>query len=203
MADPTSSSFSTSSLGSFLTWDEWELGYRLGMRPWIFVGLLSACAAAYLFVFLVYPFGQGSFSRWYLLEFPVRLTSCLSSSRTQHPHRPFHMLGVLGVFGGALFSAMRKPRHLLAYSGDYRRGLHNYGYKFGQEKRPTISSLHMVLRSSDFPISSFNNSRSLHFFLAHSQLWESGLPPSASSLWRSTSTDSTSINPLLKVKVMW
>ena len=40
---------------------EWELSYRLGMRPWIMVRLLAPVAAASA-VFLVYPFGQGSFS---------------------------------------------------------------------------------------------------------------------------------------------
>ena len=40
---------------------EWELSYRLGMRPWIFVAYSAPVAAASA-VFLVYPFGQGSFS---------------------------------------------------------------------------------------------------------------------------------------------
>ncbi len=37
---------------------EWELSYRLGMRPWIMVAY-SAPVAAATAVFLVYPFGQG------------------------------------------------------------------------------------------------------------------------------------------------
>jgi photosystem II DI subunit (Q(B)) len=40
---------------------EWELSYRLGMRPWIFVAF-SAPVAAATAVFLTYPIGQGSFS---------------------------------------------------------------------------------------------------------------------------------------------
>ena len=40
---------------------EWELSYRLGMRPWIFVAFSAPVAAASA-VFLVYPIGQGSFS---------------------------------------------------------------------------------------------------------------------------------------------
>ena len=40
---------------------EWELSYRLGMRPWICVAYSAPVAAASA-VFLVYPFGQGSFS---------------------------------------------------------------------------------------------------------------------------------------------
>ena len=38
---------------------EWELSYRLAMRPWIFVAF-SAPVAAAAAVFLVYPIGQGS-----------------------------------------------------------------------------------------------------------------------------------------------
>ncbi|KAL0292894.1 UNVERIFIED_CONTAM: Photosystem II protein D1 [Sesamum radiatum] len=55
---------------------EWELSFRLGMRPWIAVAY-SAPVAAATAVFLIYPIGQGSFSD-----------------------------GVAGVFGGSLFSAM-------------------------------------------------------------------------------------------------
>lgn len=40
---------------------EWELSYRLGMRPWICVAY-SAPVAAATAVFLIYPIGQGSFS---------------------------------------------------------------------------------------------------------------------------------------------
>ena len=40
---------------------EWELSFRLGMRPWIAVAY-SAPVAAAMAVFLVYPIGQGSFS---------------------------------------------------------------------------------------------------------------------------------------------
>ena len=40
---------------------EWELSYRLGMRPWICVAY-SAPVVAAAAVFIVYPIGQGSFS---------------------------------------------------------------------------------------------------------------------------------------------
>jgi photosystem II P680 reaction center D1 protein len=40
---------------------EWELSFRLGMRPWIAVAY-SAPVAAATAVFLTYPIGQGSFS---------------------------------------------------------------------------------------------------------------------------------------------
>merc|ERR1712078_243964 len=38
---------------------EWELSYRLGMRPWICVAFSAPVAAASA-VFIVYPIGQGS-----------------------------------------------------------------------------------------------------------------------------------------------
>ena len=106
-ADHTSSSFSTSSLVSLLTMGrEWELSYRLGMRPWICIAY-SAPVAAATAVFLVYPFGQGSFSDGMPLgisgTFNYMLVFQAEHNILMHP---FHMLGVAGVFGGSLFSAM-------------------------------------------------------------------------------------------------
>ncbi|QHO19450.1 Photosystem II protein [Arachis hypogaea] len=40
---------------------EWELSFRLGMRPWIAVAYSTPVAAATA-VFLIYPIGQGNFS---------------------------------------------------------------------------------------------------------------------------------------------
>ncbi|MCD9645238.1 hypothetical protein HAX54_034006, partial [Datura stramonium] len=39
---------------------EWELSFRLGMRPWITVAYSTLVAAATT-VFFIYPIGQGSF----------------------------------------------------------------------------------------------------------------------------------------------
>jgi hypothetical protein len=62
----------------------------------------AACA-----VFLVYPIGQGSFSD----GMPLGISGTFNFMFVfQAEHNilmhPFHMLGVAGVFGGALFSAM-------------------------------------------------------------------------------------------------
>ncbi len=107
---------------------QWELSYRLGMRPWICVAYSAPVSAAFA-VFLVYPFGQGSFSD----GMPLGISGTFNFMFVfQAEHNilmhPFHMLGVAGVFGGALFAAM-----------------------------------HGSLVTSS---ASFNNSRSLHFFLA-------------------------------------
>ena len=85
---------------------EWELSYRLGMRPWICVAY-SAPVAGATAVFLVYPFGQGSFSD----GMPLGLSGTFNYMFVfQAEHNilmhPFHMLGVAGIFGGSLFSAM-------------------------------------------------------------------------------------------------
>ena len=85
---------------------QWELSYRLGMRPWIFVAYTAPLSAA-LAVFLVYPFGQGSFSD----GMPLGISGTFNFMFVfQAEHNilmhPFHMLGVAGVFGGSLFSAM-------------------------------------------------------------------------------------------------
>jgi photosystem II P680 reaction center D1 protein len=67
---------------------QWELSYRLGMRPWIAVAF-SAPAAAATAVLLVYPIGQGSFSEGLPLgiagTFPLHARL---PGGTQHPHAP-------------------------------------------------------------------------------------------------------------------
>ena len=85
---------------------QWELSYRLGMRPWICVAYSAPLSAAFA-VFLIYPFGQGSFSDGMPLgisgTFNFMLVFQAEHNILMHP---FHMLGVAGVFGGSLFSAM-------------------------------------------------------------------------------------------------
>jgi len=147
---------------------EWELSYRLGMRPWIMVAY-SAPVAAATAVFLVYPFGQGSFSD----GMPLGISGTFNYMFVfQAEHNilmhPFHMLGVAGVFGGSLFSAMHGS---LVTSSLVRETTEtesqNYGYKFGQEEETyNICAAHGYFGRLIFQYASFNNSRSLHFFLA-------------------------------------
>ena len=147
---------------------EWELSYRLGMRPWIFIAY-SAPVAAATAVFLVYPFGQGSFSDGMPLgisgTFNYMLVFQAEHNILMHP---FHMLGVAGVFGGALFSAMHGS---LVTSSLVRETTEtesqSKGYKFGQEEETyNIVAAHGYFGRLIFQYASFNNSRSLHFFLA-------------------------------------
>merc|ERR1739848_764056 len=85
---------------------EWELSFRLGMRPWIAVAY-SAPVAAATAVFIIYPLGQGSFSDGMPLgisgTFNFMIVFQAEHNILMHP---FHMLGVAGEFGGSLFSAM-------------------------------------------------------------------------------------------------
>jgi len=147
---------------------EWELSYRLGMRPWIFVAY-SAPVAAATAVFLVYPFGQGSFSDGMPLgisgTFNYMLVFQAEHNILMHP---FHMLGVAGVFGGALFSAMHGSLVTSSLIRETTEEIsQNYGYKFGQEEETyNIVAAHGYFGRLIFQYASFNNSRSLHFFLA-------------------------------------
>jgi photosystem II P680 reaction center D1 protein len=147
---------------------EWELSFRLGMRPWIFVAF-SAPVAAATAVFLIYPIGQGSFSDGMPLgisgTFNFMLVFQAEHNILMHP---FHMAGVAGVFGGSLFSAMHGSLVTSSLIRETAEGEStNYGYKFGQEEETyNIVAAHGYFGRLIFQYASFNNSRALHFFLA-------------------------------------
>jgi photosystem II P680 reaction center D1 protein len=147
---------------------EWELSFRLAMRPWIAVAY-SAPVAAATAVFLIYPIGQRSFSD----GMPLGISGTFNFMLVfQAEHNillnPFHMLGVIGGFGGSLFSAMHGSlvtSTLLAETSE-NQSL-NEGYRFGQETETySIVAAHAYFGRLIFQYASFNNSRSLHFFLA-------------------------------------
>ncbi len=132
-------------------------------------GCKHAPVAAATSVFLIYPIGQGSFSD----GMPLGISGTFNFMFVfQAEHNilmhPFHMLGVAGVFGGALFSAMHGS---LVSSSLVRETTEvesvNYGYKFGQEQETySIVAAHGYFGRLIWQYASFNNSRSLHFFLA-------------------------------------
>ncbi len=72
---------------------QWELSFRLGMRPWICVAY-SAPVSAATAVFLIYPLGQGSFSDGMPLGicWNIQLHVGLPS-RTQHLDAPLPHVG--------------------------------------------------------------------------------------------------------------
>ena len=137
------------------------------MRPWIFIGFSAPLIGATA-VFIVYPIGQASFSDGMPLgisgTFNFMLVFQAEHNILMHP---FHILGVAGGFGGSLFSAMHGSlvtSSLLAESGGELTL--NIGYNFGQEDETySISGAHGYFGRLIFQYASFNNSRSLHFFL--------------------------------------
>ena len=139
----------------------------MGRRPWIFMAFSAPLIAATA-VFIVYPIGQGSFSDGMPLgisgTFNFMLVFQAEHNILMHP---FHIFGVAGVFGGSLFSAMHGSlvtSTLLSESGGHRSL--NIGYNFAQEDETySISAAHGYFGRLIFQYASFNNSRSLHFFL--------------------------------------
>ncbi|KAL5098126.1 hypothetical protein RYX36_002453 [Vicia faba] len=146
---------------------ELELSLHLGMHPWIIVAYSAPVVATT--VFLIYPIGQGSSSD----GMPLGISGTLNFMIVFHAEHnillhPFHMLGVAGVFGGSLFSVMHGS---LVTSSLIRETIENEsaneGYRFSQEEETyNIIVAHDYFGRLIFQYVSFNNSRSLHFFLA-------------------------------------
>lgn len=148
---------------------QWELSYRLGLRPWIAIAF-SAPVTAATAVLLIYPIGQGSFSEGLPLGIAGTFHYMLSFQAAHNIlMHPFHMLGVAGVFGGALLSALHGS---LVTSSLYRETTEmeslDVGYKFGQ-KEPTYNYMaghYGYLGRIIFPSVASANHRSFHFLLA-------------------------------------
>jgi photosystem II P680 reaction center D1 protein len=146
----------------------WEISYRLGMRPWIAVAF-SAPVAAATAVLLVYPIGQGSFSDGLPLGIAGTFHFMLAFQGNHNiMMHPFHMLGVAGVFGGALLSALHGS---LVTSSLIRKTSEDEsisaGYKFGQsEVTYNYRAGHYgFLGRLLVPWFASNNSRAFHFWL--------------------------------------
>ena len=147
---------------------EWELSYRLGMRPWISLAFTAPVAAA-LSVLLIYPIGQGSFSDGMPLGISGTFTFML---QFQADHNilanPFHQLGVIGVLGGSMLCAvhgslvtsslLRRSDRTPLIGDSSMRGKARTTYSFAH-----VQAHQQKLFWRGF---SFNTSRSLHFFLA-------------------------------------
>ena len=182
---------------------EWELSYRLGMRPWISLAFTAPVAAA-VSVLLIYPVGQGSFASGMPLGISGTFNFML---HFQADHNilanPFHQLGVIGVFGGALLCAAHGS---LVTSAVIRHSADGaIGSKSPRPKGRTYSFEHIQTYQQKlfWQGLSFKSSRSVHFFLAAipvAGIWSAalgvdmaafgfdqfGLNPSASSYFQKT-----------------
>lgn len=148
---------------------QWELSYRLGMRPWIAVAF-SAPVAAATAVLLIYPIGQGSFSEGLPLgisgTFHFMFAFQANHNILMHP---LHMIGVAGVFGGAFLSATHGSlvtASLLQATSELESI--NAGYRFGQQETTyNLMAGHVgYLGRLLIPPLSFRNSRAIHFLMA-------------------------------------
>jgi len=147
---------------------QWELSYRLGMRPWIAVAYSAPWAGA-MAVLLVYPLGQGAFADGMPLgisgTFNFMLVLQAEHNVLMHP---LHMLAVAGSFGGAFLAALHGS---LVSSSLIRETTEqesiNRGYLFGQ-KEPTynIVAAHAYMGRLIMPYATSDNSRSVHALLA-------------------------------------
>lgn len=150
---------------------EWELSYRLGMRPWISMAF-TAPVAACVSVLLIYPLGQGGFAAGMPLGISGTFTFMMQFQADHNIlDNPFHQIGVIGVFGGALLCSLHGS---LVTSAVFRlpsatepkaiaaRRIYSHGgdktYSFEHVRRYQQTLLWRGL--------SFKDSRSLHFLLA-------------------------------------
>ncbi|UPM51212.1 photosystem II q(b) protein [Synechococcus sp. A10-1-5-1] len=146
---------------------QWELSYRLGMRPWIAIAFSAPWSAA-MAVFLVYPMGQGSFSDGMPLgisgTFNFMLVLQAEHNVLMHP---LHMLAVAGTFGGSLLAALHGS---LVTSSLVRETTEaesiNRGYAFGQKETTyNLVAAHAYFGRLVFPYAASDNSRSIHAIL--------------------------------------
>ena len=147
---------------------EWELSYRLGMRPWISMTFTAPVAAA-LSVLIIYPIGQGGFAE----GMPLGISGTFHFMFVfQAEHNilmsPFHQLGVMGVFGGAFLCSVHGS--LVTSTLFKKTAFHesvNNGYRLGQKKETySFKAAQLYQQRLFWKDISFPSSRSVHFLLA-------------------------------------
>ena len=130
---------------------EWELSYRLGMRPWICVASpLSVMAAQSSWSILSVKVLSLTFP-WVSL---VHSTTCWSSKLKQHPDAPPSTCWESFLVSSVVHCS---PRYGSLVTSSLVRETtenesQNYGYKFGQEEETYNIVAHWLLRSSHLPI---------------------------------------------------
>ena len=138
------------------------------MRPWISLAFTAPVAAA-ISVLLIYPIGQGSFAS----GMPLGISGTFNFMfQFQANHNslanPFHQLGVIGVFGGALLCAVHgslvTSTLILSTSKD---DVPSQPYR-PQQRGRTYSLKHIQIYQEKlfWRGAYFKTSRSVHFLLA-------------------------------------
>jgi photosystem II P680 reaction center D1 protein len=147
---------------------EWELSYRLKMRPWISLAFTAPVAAS-VSVLLIYPIGQGGFAAGMPLGISGTFTFMM---QFQADHNilanPFHQLGVIGVFGGALLCSLHGALVTSALIREREMTSSEQSLQPGSKSSQTYSFRHIQVYQQKllWRGMSFRDSRSLHFFLA-------------------------------------
>jgi photosystem II P680 reaction center D1 protein len=147
---------------------QWELSYREGLRPWIAVAF-SAPVAAATAVLLVYPIGQGSFSEGLPLGIAGTFHFMLGFQADHNIlMNPLHMLGVAGVFSGALLAALHGSlvtSTLIRETTEAESA--DRGYKFGQQQVTYnyMAGHYGFLGRLLIPWFASSNHRAFHFLL--------------------------------------
>ena len=147
---------------------EWELSYRLGMRPWISLAFTAPVAAA-VSVLLIYPIGQGGFASGMPLGISGTFTFMLEFQADHNIlANPFHQMGVIGVFGGALLCSVHGALVTSALTCNSERYSVVAGHPWTKKVDRTYSFEHTQAYQQKllWPGATFKTSRAVHFLLA-------------------------------------
>jgi photosystem II P680 reaction center D1 protein len=145
---------------------EWELSYRLGMRPWISLAFTAPVAAA-TSVLLIYPVAQGGFASGMPLGISGTFTFMfLFQAEHNILMNPFHQLGVIGVFGGAFLCAVHGSlvSSTLFKKTDSQESINN-GYYLGQREQTYHFGAAQRYQKSLWGLT-LPDSRTVHYMLA-------------------------------------
>ena len=157
---------------------QFEISRLVGIRPYNAIAF-SGPIAVFVSVFLIYPLGQSSwfFAPSFGVSAIFRFLLFLQGFHNWTLN-PFHMMGVAGILGGALLSAIHG---VTVENTLYQDGEQSNTFKaFEPTQEEETYSMVTANRywSQIFGIA-FSNKRWLHFFMLFVPVMESGLHPLA------------------------
>ena len=165
---------------------QFELARLIGIRPYNAIAF-SGPIAVFVSVFLIYPLGQSSwfFAPSFGVAAIFRFLLFLQGFHNWTLN-PFHMMGVAGILGGALLSAIHG---VTVENTLYQDGEQSNTFKaFDSTQEEETYSMVTANRfwSQIFGIAFSNKRWRIHFFMLFVLLWVFGLLLSASSDLHST-----------------